>query len=119
LITSTGVAVIAVIATPAGISMAIYAGVLALAPALAVIAYDALEHRNQAGLAGQHFLYRRERAHNAPVLDLIFGDSQLNVYAGELEVRPPGAPTTRAGWRILTEAHGVLRREDGSARGRL
>jgi len=29
------------------------------------------------------------------VLDLIFEDDRLNVYAGELEVRPPGAPTIR------------------------
>ncbi len=27
-------------------------------------------------------------------LELIFQDSRLNVYAGEREVRPPGAPTT-------------------------
>jgi hypothetical protein len=29
------------------------------------------------------------------ILELIFEDNRLNVYAGELEVRPPGAPTTR------------------------
>lgn len=29
-----------------------------------------------------------------PFLELIFLDSQLNVYAGKFEVRPPGAPTT-------------------------
>ena len=34
-------------------------------------------------------------AENAHLLDLFVEDSQLNVYAGELEVRPPGAPTTR------------------------
>jgi hypothetical protein len=28
------------------------------------------------------------------ILHLFFEDSQLNVYAGELEVRPPAAPTT-------------------------
>jgi hypothetical protein len=28
------------------------------------------------------------------VLDLLAEDNRLNVYAGELEVRPPGAPTT-------------------------
>jgi hypothetical protein len=28
------------------------------------------------------------------LLELIFGDSQLNVYAGKLDVRPPGAPIT-------------------------
>ena len=27
-------------------------------------------------------------------LDLFVADDQLNVYAGELGVRPPGAPTT-------------------------
>ena len=32
----------------------------------------------------------------APIFDLFVEDSQLNVYAGELEVRPPGAPTTPA-----------------------
>jgi hypothetical protein len=28
------------------------------------------------------------------ILDLIFQDSELKVYAGEREVRPPAAPTT-------------------------
>jgi hypothetical protein len=32
----------------------------------------------------------------AQILDLFAEDSQLNVYAGELEVRPPSAPTTTA-----------------------
>jgi hypothetical protein len=36
-----------------------------------------------------------EGAHLAQVLDLIFEDDRLNVYAGELEVRPPAAPTIR------------------------
>jgi hypothetical protein len=31
--------------------------------------------------------------HLAHILDLIFEDNRLNVYAGEREVRPPGAPT--------------------------
>jgi hypothetical protein len=30
----------------------------------------------------------------AQILDLFAEDSQLNVYAGKLDVRPPGAPTT-------------------------
>jgi hypothetical protein len=34
------------------------------------------------------------RARLAQIFDLFAEDSQLNVYAGELEVRPPGAPTT-------------------------
>ena len=34
-----------------------------------------------------------ERAQLTQVLDLIFQDSELNVYAGEREVRPPRAPT--------------------------
>ena len=33
-------------------------------------------------------------AHNPRFLDLFVEDSQRNVYAGELEVRPPDAPTT-------------------------
>ena len=36
-----------------------------------------------------------ERAQLAEILDLLAEDSRLNVYAGELEVRPPAAPTTR------------------------
>jgi hypothetical protein len=32
--------------------------------------------------------------HRVPFLDLLAEDSRLNVYAGKLEVRPPGAPTT-------------------------
>ena len=35
-----------------------------------------------------------KRAHTPQILDLIFEDDRLNVYAGELEVRPPAAPTT-------------------------
>src|SRR4051812_31959050 len=37
---------------------------------------------------------RCERHHRTALLDLLAEDSRLNVYAGELEVRPPGAPTT-------------------------
>ena len=33
-------------------------------------------------------------AHNPRLLDLLAEDNRLNVYAGELEGRPPGAPTT-------------------------
>jgi hypothetical protein len=35
------------------------------------------------------------------LLDLFAEDSQLNVYRGELEVRPPGAPTTGSDSRVL------------------
>ena len=34
------------------------------------------------------------RARLARILDLLAEDNRLNVYAGKLEVRPPGAPTT-------------------------
>ena len=34
------------------------------------------------------------RSKNAWFLDLLAEDNRLNVYAGKLEVRPPGAPTT-------------------------
>jgi hypothetical protein len=33
--------------------------------------------------------------HVHQLLDLLAEDNRLNVHAGELEVRPPGAPTTR------------------------
>src|SRR5688572_8080055 len=36
----------------------------------------------------------QELAQIAQILDLFFPDSGFNVYAGELEVRPPPAPTT-------------------------
>jgi hypothetical protein len=36
------------------------------------------------------------RAENSQLLDLFVEDDSRNVYAGELEVRPPGAPTTAA-----------------------
>jgi hypothetical protein len=36
-----------------------------------------------------------DTAHVHQLLDLIFEDDRLNVYAGELEVRPPAAPTTQ------------------------
>jgi hypothetical protein len=35
-----------------------------------------------------------KRAEDPQVLDLFAGESCRRVYAGELEVRPPGAPTT-------------------------
>jgi hypothetical protein len=38
---------------------------------------------------------QREDRDLQEILELIFADSQLNIYAGELEVRPPAAPTTR------------------------
>ena len=40
--------------------------------------------------------HRRTRL--SQILDLFVEDSQLNVHAGELEVRPPGAPTTQSMW---------------------
>jgi hypothetical protein len=36
-----------------------------------------------------------KRAHTPQILDLCAEDDRLKVYAGELEVRPPGAPITR------------------------
>src|SRR5437016_14097315 len=39
---------------------------------------------------------RRKRARLSQILDLFREDSELNVYAGELEVRPPDAPTTES-----------------------
>src|SRR2546425_1200634 len=36
----------------------------------------------------------RDRAEISQILDLFGEDSQLNLYRGELEVRPPGAPTS-------------------------
>ena len=35
-------------------------------------------------------------AHNSQLLDTLAEDNRLNVYAGELEVRPLGAPTILA-----------------------
>jgi hypothetical protein len=35
----------------------------------------------------------------AQILDLFVEDGRLNVYAGELKVRPPVAPTTQSLWR--------------------
>jgi hypothetical protein len=45
--------------------------------------------RGPRGFNGQH-----ECAQLAQILDLFAEDSWRRVYAGELEVRPPGAPTT-------------------------
>lgn len=42
----------------------------------------------------------RDRARLARILELFFQDSSLNVYAGELKVRPPAAPTTCAAGRM-------------------
>ena len=40
----------------------------------------------------------------AQILDLFGEDSWRRVYAGELEVRPPGAPTTEADFGIRLSA---------------
>ena len=45
-------------------------------------------------IAGCSAQDRHRGARLAHILDLFAEDSRLNVYAGELEVRPPGAPTT-------------------------
>jgi hypothetical protein len=43
----------------------------------------------------------RERARLTHIFELILGDSQRNVDAGEREVRPPGAPTNeRTDWSV-------------------
>jgi hypothetical protein len=34
------------------------------------------------------------------ILDLLAEDNRLNVYAGKLDVRPPGAPTTESDFRM-------------------
>ena len=44
---------------------------------------------------------QREDRDLQEIFELIFVDSQRNVYGGELEVRPPGAPTTQARPRVM------------------
>jgi len=51
-----------------------------------------------------------QRAQSQLLLDLFLADSQLNVDAGEPEVRPPGAPTTPA---VTQEREQAVR--DGSS----
>ena len=65
----------------------------------------AFRNRPQSSAAANHIrssigsMKRRSvalcRARLAQILDLLAEDSWPNVYAGELDVRPPGAPTTR------------------------
>src|SRR5262249_28534962 len=55
---------------------------------------------------------RRDRAHNTPLLDLFGEDSQLNVYRGELEVRPPTAPTITT---CMRDTHETRRLADRAA----
>jgi hypothetical protein len=52
---------------------------------------------SEAWSADREFNCEHERAQLVPFLDLFVKDNRRNVYAGELEVRPPGAPTTGAG----------------------
>ena len=55
-----------------------------------------------------------QRAQNVQVLDLFGEDDQLNVYAGELEVRPPPAPTigsAAAVRELLAATSGAWRRK--------
>jgi hypothetical protein len=40
------------------------------------------------------FVRLQKQAQITAILDLFWEDGQLNVYRGELEVRPPDAPTT-------------------------
>lgn len=47
----------------------------------------------EALLAALHDVFAPKPAQVSQILDLIFEDDRLNVYAGEREVRPPGAPT--------------------------
>jgi len=52
-------------------------------------------HRSSVPIARDVQLSIEHRlARLAQLLDLLAEDDQLNVYAGKLEVRPPGAPTT-------------------------
>jgi hypothetical protein len=57
-------------------------------------------------------------SHVHQVFDLLAEDSQLNVYRGELEVRPPDAPTTedlRATWSAIeADCENENRRGSGS-----
>ena len=48
---------------------------------------------------------RDRGAHLGKILDLFAEDNRLNIYAGELEVRPPGAPTTEGGFRSRENRH--------------
>src|SRR3982074_944328 len=67
---------------------------------------------------------RHRRARLSQVLDLLAEDNRLNVYAGKLEVRPPGAPTTQDGLTAAARrgvlgapvSHGPVRRSERSGR---
>jgi hypothetical protein len=45
--------------------------------------------------------FQHNVARLSQILELLAEDNRLNVYAGELEVRPPGAPTTGPVWVVL------------------
>jgi hypothetical protein len=49
-------------------------------------------------------------AHLSHILDLLAEDSRLNVYAGKLEVRPPGAPTMARSITSSIRARMLIRR---------
>jgi hypothetical protein len=49
---------------------------------------------------------QHQRARLSQILDLLAEDNRLNVYGGELEVRPPGAPTIQP---LLGDSGGSLR----------
>jgi hypothetical protein len=54
-----------------------------------------------------------KRAQNAQFFDLLAEDSRLNVYADELEVRPPGAPTTEGVRRSVSLSEAELQANSG------
>jgi hypothetical protein len=51
------------------------------------------------------------RAENSQLLDFFAADDRLNVYAGELDVRPPGAPTTEGLHRSVSLSEAELQLE--------
>jgi hypothetical protein len=53
-----------------------------------------VSRRDQSTARGSSLPVRRLSPQAAQILELFGKDSQLNVYRGELEARPSGAPTT-------------------------
>jgi hypothetical protein len=57
-----------------------------------------------------------DAAHVHQLLDLLAEDNRLNVYTGELEVRPPGAPTISSLWMGRPQSEAPCDRSEAARR---
>src|SRR6266850_6079269 len=57
-----------------------------------------------------------KRPHDPHLFDLFVEESWRSIYAGQLEVRPPGAPTTRPDRALWPSARSLVEQSGSAAR---